>query len=259
MVSFDVGPMSLRIRYQIALFLLVSVLSGGYFWFRSMSHSPMIPPLLMADLPPNCRQVVLVLASDSDVRATAGQLWLMSKDARGKWEPVAESIPVSLGRGGMAWGLGEHKTAAPEGFRLKIEGDRCSPAGVFRLPFTFGEGAHGENLRLPYVPLTAFHFGVDDEKSSYYNQIVDASSATVTKDWGSAETMLRPDGLYRWGAMVAHNPMNIPRAGSCIFLHLWRGPGQPTAGCTAMAEDDLKRVLSWLDPTAEPRLVQWRE
>lgn len=230
------------------------MLTGFYLWLYFMSHSLVIPSRFMADLPPNCRQVVLVLATDA--QAISGNLCLMNKSPQREWQSETEIIPVSLGRGGMAWGLGEHTAPAPEGFRIKREGDGCSPAGVFRLPFAFGEEMHGEFLRLPYVSLTSSHFGVDDEKSGYYNQVVDASSVTVTRDWDSAETMLRPDGLYRLGAMVAHNPVNLPHAGSCIFLHLWRGPGQPTAGCTAMAEDDLKRVLSWLDPAAEPRLVQ---
>lgn len=248
--------MNLRTRQQVGIFLVVVFLACSYLWFRSMARSPVIPLRFMADLPSNCRQVVLVLAPDA--HATTGQLWVMDKNPEGTWSPVTDAIPVSLGRGGMAWGLGEHKVSAPEEFRLKTEGDGCSPAGVFRLPFAFGEGTQ-EAMRLPYVPLTVSCFGVDDEKSRYYNQVVDASSATVTRDWDSAETMLRPDGLYRRGAMVAHNPMNLPGAGSCIFLHIWRDPGQPTAGCTAMTEDDLKRVLTWLDPAAEPRLVQWVE
>lgn len=232
------------------------MLAGAYLSFHFMPHSPVIPSRFIADLPPNCRQVVLVLSSDT--QATTGQLWLMARNPEGAWASVTEAIPVSLGRGGMAWGLGEHKAVAPEGFSLKMEGDGCSPAGVFRLPFAFGEHPESQtgSLRLPYVALTFSHFGVDDEKSRYYNRIVDESSATVIKDWDSAETMLRPHGLYRWGAMVAHNPMNLPKAGSCIFLHLWRDPSQPTAGCTAMGEEDLKRVLTWLDPAAEPRLVQ---
>jgi L,D-peptidoglycan transpeptidase YkuD (ErfK/YbiS/YcfS/YnhG family) len=241
----------------MVLFLVVSVLAGGYFWFHSMSLPPVIPSPFMADLPPNCRQVVLVLSAN--VLDTAGRLWLLHKKIEREWQPEGESIPVSLGRHGMAWGLGEHTCPAPEEFRLKKEGDDCSPAGVFRLPFAFGEGANGESLHLPYVSMTSTHFGIDDAKSRYYNQVVDASSSEVTRDWDSAETMLRSDGLYRRGAMVAHNPMNVPGAGSCIFLHLWRGPGQPTAGCTAMAKDDLKRVLEWLDPMMEPRLVQGGE
>jgi L,D-peptidoglycan transpeptidase YkuD (ErfK/YbiS/YcfS/YnhG family) len=64
------------------------------------------------------------------------------------------------------------------------------------------------------------------------------------------------DDLYRWGVEVAYNPEREPGAGSCIFLHVWRGPGSPTAGCTAMPEDDLLTVLRWLRPGDDPVLVQ---
>ena len=49
-----------------------------------------------------------------------------------------------------------------------------------------------------------------------------------------------------------------PRAGcgSCIFLHVWAAPGVPTAGCTAMALDDMHVLAGWLDVGAAPLLVQ---
>jgi hypothetical protein len=48
--------------------------------------------------------------------------------------------------------------------------------------------------------------------------------------------MLRQDGRYALGAVVAHNSTPpVPGAGSCIFLHVWESPVTPTAGCTAMA------------------------
>jgi D-alanyl-D-alanine dipeptidase len=69
--------------------------------------------------------------------------------------------------------------------------------------------------------------------------------------------MRRADDLYRWGILVDHNA-NPPVAGggSCIFMHIWRGPGQPTVGCTAMAQADLELLLGWLDPERKPLLVQ---
>src|SRR4029078_1066192 len=107
-----------------------------------------------------------------------------------------------------------------------------SPAGVFRIPYAFGYAPQSEAgwLRVPYRTLSPTVSGVDDVQSRYYNQVVD--SAEVKQDWDSAEIMRREDGLYRWGAFVAHNPRNEPGGGSCIFLHVWRGYGSPTAGCT---------------------------
>jgi L,D-peptidoglycan transpeptidase YkuD (ErfK/YbiS/YcfS/YnhG family) len=132
-------------------------------------------------------------------------------------------------------------------------------AGVFRIPFAFGlaSAADAAWLRLPYTPLTPTIIGVDDPKSRYYNQVVD--NTKVQRDWDSNEAMMRHDGLYRWGAFIAHNPHGTPGLGSCIFLHLWPGPGKSTAGCTGMSEADLKTVLAWLDPAKEPRIVQGLE
>jgi L,D-peptidoglycan transpeptidase YkuD (ErfK/YbiS/YcfS/YnhG family) len=79
----------------------------------------------------------------------------------------------------------------------------------------------------------------------------------VTKDWDSAETMLRPDGLYEWGVVEGHNlPPTQPGAGSCLFLHIWRGLGKPTSGCTSMSRQEMVRLARWLDPNEKPVLVQ---
>jgi len=212
----------------------------------------MIPALFAPDLSPTCRQVLLVTASDE--KSTSAELRLLERDTAKSWQQVGDPIPVTLGSNGLAWGIGEHTALPPGGFRLKREGDGCSPAGVFRLPLAFGEALTSQ-CKLSYLPITATLLAVDDPKSQFYNQIID--SAAVTKDWSSTEFMHREDGLYRWGIVVAHNPTNQPSAGSCIFIHLWRGPGQPTAGCTAMSEANLLRILAWLDPALEPRLVQW--
>jgi L,D-peptidoglycan transpeptidase YkuD (ErfK/YbiS/YcfS/YnhG family) len=169
---------------------------------------------------------------------------------------VRGPLDVTLGRKGLAWGQGEHRSNAPPGFPLKREGDGCSPAGVFRIPFAFGlvNEAEAARLRLPYLKLTQDIIGVDDPNSRFYNQVVNATE--VRRDWESNEAMSRHTKLYRWGAFIDQNPGRIPGGGSCIFLHLWPGPGRSTAGCTAMAERDLKEVLEWLDPAKEPRLVQ---
>ena len=163
---------------------------------------------------------------------------------------------MTLGHQGLAWGKGEHAAPPPTGFRIKHEGDKCSPAGLFRIPMAFGlAGAQDAAwLKLPYTPLTPSIVGVDDPKSRFYNQIVD--NAKVERDWDSNEPMARHTHAYRWGAFIAHNPEGIPGVGSCIFLHLWGGPESGTAGCTAMSEENLKQVLGWLDPVKEPRLVQ---
>ena len=174
------------------------------------------------------------------------------------WKPVGVAIPVSLGRSGLAWGRGLHPLPA-DARPAKGEGDGCAPAGVFALTALFGEAGEGSALaqsaRLPYLCATHDLKCVDDPASRHYNRIVD--QRTVTPDWASAEDMRRADTRYAIGAVIAHNAAPpLPGAGSCIFLHVWGGPGVPTAGCTAAALADVQAVCAWLDGALAPCLVQ---
>lgn len=217
----------------------------------------MIPALPTSDLPAACRQVLLVTASDES--STTASLRLLERhDSRSPWQQHGGNIPVTIGRKGFAWGLGEHRSQPPAGFRYKREGDGCAPAGIFRLPAAFGEASAAPAFcKLPYIPITDTLLAIDDPQSRYYNQIIDSKKVPAAKrDWTGAEVMHRTGGLYRWGIVAAHNPRNQPGHGSCIFIHLWLRPGHPTSGCTAMSEDNILRVLKWLDPAREPRLVQ---
>jgi len=57
--------------------------------------------------------------------------------------------------------------------------------------------------------------------------------------------------------IVGYNAMPpVKGRGSCIFLHIWAGPESHTAGCTALDESELRRVIMWLDPEKRPAFVQ---
>lgn len=141
----------------------------------------------------------------------------------------------------------------------KREGDGRSPAGVFPITGLFGygdaEALPVRSAKLPYFRATADLKCVDDPASRYYNCLVDQSC--VARDWRSCEDMLRQDGRYEIGAVVGYNcDAVVPGAGSCIFLHVWEGPGVPTAGCTAMARENMLALARWLDGALSPVLVQ---
>ena len=173
------------------------------------------------------------------------------------WQPVGTPWRVTVGHAGLAWGLGRHAAALHPG-PLKREGDGCAPAGVFALGEAFGYEPAPAWLRWPFIQATDHLRCPDDPHSRAYNRLVDAH--VVSEDWNSAEVMRRSDELYRLGVFVRHNsdPV-VAGCGSCIFLHIWSGPGRGTAGCTAMDAADLAQLLAWLDPGANPRLVQLPE
>lgn len=179
-----------------------------------------------------------------------------------KWKAVGDPITVMIGKNGLAWGSGiiqiNSSTEKASG-TVKKEGDGRAPAGVFLLSKAFGYANQAQpGWKMPYVNLSTSVECVDDTGSKFYNRVVDRSA--VSADWNSSEHMLRPDELYRWGILVDHNTNPaVAGGGSCIFMHIWRGPGQPTVGCTAMPQADLESLLAWLDPAREPLLVQLPE
>lgn len=201
------------------------------------------------------RQCVVVIAKNWN--STTGLLRAFERTRAGsEWKIHDGEIPVVLGKKGLAWGRGLFGTNNGAGPR-KIEGDNRVPAGIFRLGPAFGyaPARRARWIKLPYVPLTAEIEGIDDPRSRYYNRLVDRSKVARV-DWRTSEKMLRTDALYKWGFVVAHNPTATPGAGSCIFFHIWKNSSTATTGCTAMAENDLVRLLRWLNPSAHPLLVQ---
>jgi hypothetical protein len=180
------------------------------------------------------------------------------------WKAIGQPITVMVGKNGLGWGAGLLKPPARDAHDpmdndpVKKEGDGKAPAGVFHLSKAFGYAPQEQAAwKMPYISLTPSMECVDDEKSKFYNTLVD--TATVSPDWGSHENenMRRSDDLYRWGILVDHNANPpVPGGGSCIFMHIWRGPTQPTVGCTAMPQADMETLLGWLDPARKPLLVQ---
>ena len=178
------------------------------------------------------------------------------KNGDAPWECKLENIPIVVGRNGMGWGRGMHPLPLPEG-PVKQEGDGRAPAGIFRLSSTFGyaPAVKVPRIAMPYQQATVQLLCIDDTRSAHYNRIVYTNR--VEADWQGYEKMLRRDDLYRFGIVIDHNmdPI-IAGQGSCIFMHIWNGPSQGTAGCTAMAAQHLERLILWLNPVAMPILVQ---
>lgn len=211
-------------------------------------------------------QMIVVTTSGWD--AVDGQLQRFERNtAYGKWQPAGKPISVVVGKNGMGWGIGLLATDGP-GIRtasepVKKEGDGKSPAGVFALGTAFGYASKPlPGLKLPYLSLTPSIECVDDVRSKYYNRVVDRS--TVSPDWHSSEHMREAGESYIWGVVIDHNGTvpgagahsPVPGGGSCVFMHIWAGPGRGTAGCTAMPQSNLQAVLLWLDPKRKPLLVQ---
>lgn len=201
-------------------------------------------------------QLFLVIADTID--NTSANLYAFER-AGGEWG-VLYNHPVVIGRTGMAWGVGLHSdNAVIDGEPVKEEGDGKTPMGVFTLPKAYGYlDPANVNTDFPYEQATNTLICVDDNSSGRYNEIFDWNLAQLDgKNLPSHENMRRDDDLYLYTVVVGHNIGNpVSGAGSCIFLHLWGGPESHTAGCTAMSEQDMLKMLYYLDPEKKPLLVQ---
>lgn len=208
-----------------------------------------------ADLPwADAQQMVLVTTAGWDVNH--GFMQTFERDGAG-WKAVSSRRPITVGRSGSAWGVGLHTASNPG--PVKQEGDGRSPAGVFRIGLAFGYAPH-ESTALVYQGMTGSDYCIDVSSSSAYNRIVDAKVVGQSVIEGSTEPMRRDlhadgDQRYKLGFVIEHNDRGAAARGSCIFAHLWKQPGEPTAGCTAMSEDAMRDLFSWLRADRQPVFV----
>lgn len=188
----------------------------------------------------------------------------------GTWRRVGKGMAAVVGERGLGW---DPKASVREnGEPVKKEGDLKGPAGLFPLSLAMGFApGPPAGATFPYRQIRHGTYCVDDGASPYYNRIVSESDlpAPPARLWKSSERMWEEKERYRLLLVVDYNaPKPTPGDGSCIFTHVWRAPGSPTTGCTALAEKDLTGLVSWLRPDAAPALVQlplhvykriWRE
>ena len=196
------------------------------------------PPLLsrvmaeldreLSDLPYD--QLVLVRADGA-----GGRLYAYDKGADGLWQK-ALSFSCHVGEKGVSSG--------------KREGDKRTPAGIFRLGFAFGT-EESPNPDYPYRGITAESFFVDDPDSRFYNQWVEGEA---DRDWSSAETLANSPTAYALAVLVEYNygAETEPGKGSAIFLHVG---DEPTSGCIALKKADLTALVQWLREEADPHIV----
>lgn len=221
-----------------------------------------LPCLAVAEeAPPSAlgHSTQLIVVTTSDWNAVDGRLQRYRRQSTdGAWRAAGDPVAIVVGKKGLGWGIGVTPLTAERSADdpVKKEGDRKSPAGIFRLGTAFGYAPHDPgSWKMPYLALTPSIECVDDSQSRFYNRVLDRS--TVSSDWHSSEHMRDAGEAYRWGIVIDHNT-NPPRpqGGSCVFMHIWSGPGNGTVGCTAMPEQQIKLILGWLDPAANPLLVQ---
>ncbi|MGV8988282.1 MAG: L,D-transpeptidase family protein [Cypionkella sp.] len=147
---------------------------------------------------------------------------------------AGRKLPCAIGRGGIV--------------TAKREGDGGTPVGVHRI---VGMLYRQDRMVPPTdwaLPIGPSDLWSDDVADPDYNLLVRVPHGF------SHEHLRRADPMYDLILITDWNwPDAVPGRGSAIFMHRWRRPGAPTAGCVAMAAPDLLWVAQRLRP--QSRLI----
>lgn len=175
--------------------------------------------------------IVVETASSSSFKGTLS----LREKVNGEWKTTLSGIPVVLGKNG----IGKSR-----------EGDGKTPVGTFPIGHAFGTAAKPAGLKLTYALAGRQDYWVDDLTSADYNKWVHYTGNPAAK-WRSFERLYIPQ--YKYAVVIRYNDNPIEKGkGSAIFMHIWRSQDKPTAGCVAMSEANLLKVMSKLDPKQSP-------
>jgi L,D-peptidoglycan transpeptidase YkuD (ErfK/YbiS/YcfS/YnhG family) len=181
----------------------------------------------------------LAVVTVPDMGTTAGTLRTFERaDQTAAWRETGAAQSVVIGRRGLGWGH-PFATLAKPGEPVKREGDKKTPAGIYRLGATFGFDAAARDGHLELRP--GVQYCVDDTSSPHYGRIVERTVAGA----GTSGENMGAEPLYKRGLVIDYPPNAAAKAGSCIFLHIWEGAGKGTAGCVAMPEAGVARLQEW--------------
>jgi len=178
--------------------------------------------------------VVAINNNDSANKAIVVALEKVNK----KWKIKLGPVQASIGRTGFAL-PGE-----------KIEGDGKSPTGVFDLGQLYTYEA-SVNTSLPFIQTNAEDKWIDDPYHPDYNTHIRGS--TTAK---SFEHLKLSSIDYKYCMVIEYNTQPVVKGkGSAIFFHLATPNYDPTAGCVAIQETDMNKILLWLDPNKQKAIL----
>src|SRR4030042_5026483 len=181
---------------------------------------------------------ILLVVDNIDIFFTKRIVYALEKRS-GIWQMAFEPFYAVVGK----------KGCAPPG--EKREGDGRTPSGIFALRQTFGY-APSAITKMPYRQALEDDLWIDDANADDYNRWVKANETSAK----SYEKMKRDDDLYKYGIVIEYNNNPVVKGyGSAIFLNVWGGESVSTAGCVAVSEEEIIKILAWLDPQALPLII----
>lgn len=129
------------------------------------------------------------------------------------------------------------------------QGTGTTPLGTYTMTMAFGIKSDPGSW-VPYHHVRSGDYWVEDNASSYYNQLRNKNKGGFrwwlpSSDDNSSERLKSYPGQYDYAVVINFNrPDPVRHRGAGIFLHV-NGDG-PTAGCVSISRKHLRVVLAYL-------------
>jgi L,D-peptidoglycan transpeptidase YkuD (ErfK/YbiS/YcfS/YnhG family) len=153
------------------------------------------------------------------------------------WQPIMKGIATHIGSAGMT---PQAKDDYP-----------ATPIGIFSLTYVFGTAA-SPGGGLPYVRVGPDDWWDEDMKSPTFNTHQQCKKAQCPFDTSASENLNIPEYVY--SVVIGVNEARTPGNGSGFFMHAT--DGGPTAGCVAIDDATLVKIIQWLRPGALIAIAQ---
>ena len=122
------------------------------------------------------------------------------------------------------------------------EGDMKTPLGTYVTRRAYGIKDDPES-RVPYTKITSDMYWRGDSERADYNTLAYASELPEDTDFSHDENLIEYAPAYNYLLDIGYNTCRVPYVGSAVFLHCIADGKTATAGCIAIAEEDMVRVL----------------
>ncbi|MBO1331696.1 L,D-transpeptidase [Streptomyces sp. VRA16 Mangrove soil] len=181
----------------------------------------------------------LITAEAPRASATSGTVTWWDRRPDGRWVE-AGSAPARFGAKGLV--AGTHRK----------QGTNTTPAGLYGLPFAFGNKAAPGGTSVAYKRVRGTSWWCQDNDSRSYNRWTQPRPA----DCRAAESEHLADYAtqYAYALVIGFNYDKPVRGrGAGIFLHV--NGRAATAGCVSVPQDAMRRIMTWVKPGRAPHIA----
>ncbi len=120
-------------------------------------------------------------------------------------------------------------------------------AGTWKIGEAYGIKDNPGSI-IPYTKITEdMYWCGTSSKGKKYNTLI-RKSDDPEEDYSGDEHLIDYDISYNYLIDLGYNKYGVPYMGSAIFLHCWKSENTPTAGCVAIEEKNMVKVLQTITP-----------